>query len=74
MWALVGDDKASWRTIEIADLTGPISSLGIDAAGEVYVLTFGGPLLQLVEAESGHVPSVTVMPSETVLPAIPGST
>ena len=74
VWALVGDDKASWRTIEIADLTGPISSLGIDAAGEVYVLTFGGPLLQLVEAESGHVPSVTVMPSVTVLPAIPGST
>ena len=74
VWALDGDNEAILRTIEIADLTGPISSLGIDAAGEVYVLTFGGPLLQLVETESGHVPSVTVVPSETVVPAIPGST
>ena len=71
VWALDGDNEAILRTIEIADLTGPISSLGIDAAGKVYVLTFGGPLLQLVEAESGFVPSMTIVPSETVVPAAP---
>lgn len=29
---------------------------------------FGGPILRLVEAESGYVPSVTIVPSETVMP------
>ena len=43
VWALVGDDKASWRTIEIADLDRANQLAWNDAAGEVYVLTFGGP-------------------------------
>ena len=72
VWALAGDDQAGWEMLEIANLTRPISSFGTDAAGEVYVLTFGGPILRLVEAGSDYVPSVTIIPSETVVPAVTG--
>ncbi len=63
VWALDNDADAGWRMIEIADLSWPMSSFGIDAAGEVHVLTFRGPILRLVEAESGYVPSKTITPA-----------
>lgn len=65
VWALKGDADSGWQMIQIADLNQSISSFGTDAAGEVYVLTFGGPILQLVEAESGFLPSTKLMPSRT---------
>ena len=71
VWALVGDDKASWRTIEIADLD-RANQLARNRRGRRGLCAdVWRPLLRLVEAESGHVPSVTVVPSETVLPATP---
>ncbi len=69
IWAHVSDkNTASWQLIEIANLPQPISSFGVDAAGEVYVVTFGGPILQLVEFESGFIPTTTIVPSETFEP------
>ena len=67
VWALDGDAEFGWRMIEIADLDTPLSSFGTDADGEVLVLTFGGPILRLVEAEAGYAPSVTHVPSWTIL-------
>ena len=72
VWILDGDADAGWRMVQIANLERPVSSFGIDAAGEVYVLTFGGPMLRLVEAEPGFVPSTMIMPSESVVPAVTG--
>ena len=74
VWALVGDDKTGWRTTEIADLVRPLTSFGTDTAGEVYVLTFGGPILRLIEAEAGFMPTETIVPLEIVVPSITGST
>ena len=68
VWALDGDADSGWRMIQIADLPNSLSSFGADAAGEVYVLTFGGPILRLVEAESGHLSSVSIVPLETIAP------
>lgn len=72
VWILDGDADAGRQMVQIADLSRPISSFGTNAAGAVYVLTFSGPILQLVEAESGFVPPMTIMPSETVVPAVTG--
>ena len=52
----------------------PLTSFGTDAAGEVYVLSFGGPLLRLIEAEAGIMPTETIVPSELVVPSTTGST
>ena len=71
VWILDSKAEAERQMIQIADLAWLISSFGTDAAGEVYVLTFGGPILRLVEAESGFVPSMTIVPSETVVPDVP---
>ena len=73
VWALDGDADSGWQMIQIADLPS-LSSFGTDTDGEIYVLTIGGPILRLVEAESGYVSSVTIVPSETIVPAAPGST
>ena len=67
VWALSGDTDAGWRMIQIADLDLPLSSFGTDAAGEVYLLTFGGPILRLVEGESEYAPSVTHVPLLTTM-------
>ena len=69
VWALDGDADSGWQMTQIADLPNPFSSFGTDADGEIYVLPVGGPILRLVESESGYVPSVTIVPSETVVPA-----
>ena len=67
VWALSGDTDAGWRMSQIADLDLPLSSFGTDAAGEVYLLTFGGPILRLVEGESEYAPSVTHVPLLTTM-------
>ena len=67
VWALDGDAESGWRMIEIVDLDKPLSSFGLDADGEVLVLTFGGPVLRLVEAESRFAPSVTHVPLVTTV-------
>ena len=71
IWALEGNDTSGWRMIEIADLDKPLSSFGIDEDGEILVLTFGGPLLRLSEAESAHAQSVTHIPSATIVTVPP---
>ena len=52
VWALDGNADEGLRMIQIADLPYPVSSFGTDELGEVYVLTFGGPILRLVGADS----------------------
>ena len=51
VWALDGDTSEGRRMFQIADLPNPLSSFGVDESGEVYVLTFGGPIFRLVEVE-----------------------
>ena len=62
VWALDGDARAGWRMVEIAHEGRRISSFGTDTAGEVYVLTFGGPVLRLVTSEWGYVLAPTIVP------------
>ena len=50
LWAL---DPAGGAVTEIARSTRQVSSIGADAAGEVYLLTFGGAILR-VEAPEGR--------------------
>ena len=68
LWALDGDAEAGWRTIQIGDLPFPLSSLAADATGEVYVLTFGGPVLRLVDSAAGYGLPTRVFPSVTIMP------
>ena len=65
VWALTGDDQAGWRRIEIADLPRPISTFGVDTADDLYVATFGGPLLRLIDVPAGGAPTVSIMPAAT---------
>lgn len=67
IWALDGDADTGWRMIEVADLDWPLSSFGTDAGGEVLVLTFGGPMLRLVDTESDYAPSVSHTPLITTV-------
>ncbi len=67
VWALNGDAVTGWHMLQIADLNTLISSFGVDADGELLVLTFGGPILRLVDAEVGFAPSVTHVPVATTL-------
>ena len=73
VWALDGDAEAGWRMVEIADFDFPLSSFGTNANGEILALTFGGPLLRLVEADSGFAPLVTHTPLATIV-TIPSGT
>ena len=59
VWALDSNAESEWRLIEIADLDRPLSSFGTDADGEVIIVTFGGPLVRLVQIQLGYAPSVT---------------
>ncbi|MCY3894931.1 MAG: hypothetical protein OXG17_00505, partial [Chloroflexi bacterium] len=67
IWALEGDDASGWRMIEIADLEKPLSSFGTDRNGEILVLSFGGPILRLIEGDADRAPSATHIPSATVV-------
>ena len=49
VWALDGSADEGWRMSRIVELPHLLSSFGIDSEGEVYVLTFGGPILRIVE-------------------------
>jgi glucose/arabinose dehydrogenase len=74
VWALDGDANSGWQMIQIADLPNNFSSFGTDTDGEIYLSLVDGPILRLVESESGYVPPVTIVPSETIAPAAPGRT
>ena len=73
VWALDGDTASGWRMIEIADFDRPLSSFGTDADGEVLVLTFDAPILQLVEVASDYASSVTHTPAATILTIAPNA-
>ena len=51
VWALAGDADSGWLMLEVADLDQPLSSFGTNADGEVFILTFAGPLVRLAD---GH--------------------
>ena len=59
IWALDNRVALDWALIEIADLDRPLSSFGVDADGEVFLLTFGGSLVRLMQTGFGYAPSVT---------------
>jgi len=69
VWALVGDEPDEPTVVEIANLSIPIVSVGVDADGEVLVLAFGGLVLRLVEGESGFSEPSEVVPRITTPPA-----
>ena len=46
VWALEQLD-AAWQMRELAQLDAQIASFGVDAQGEVHLLTFNGPILRL---------------------------
>ena len=53
IWAIIGDEDSGWEPREIM-LLNPhrrISSFAVDREGETYLVTFGGPILKLVETE-----------------------
>ena len=52
VWALEQFDGA-WQMRELAQLDALIASFGVNAAGEVYLLTFDGPILRLSAAAAG---------------------
>ena len=65
------ENQAVAKMLEIADLPWPISSIGTDSASEILVVTFGGPILRLVQATSGYIQAATVAPSGEVVIDIP---
>lgn len=69
VWALAGNADAGWRTIEVVNLDHSLSSFGIDADGEVYVLTLGEPPVRLVDAGAGYSPSVNRKALTTIVGA-----
>ena len=74
VWALDINAEPGWRLLEVADLDRPMSSFGVDADGEVFVLTFGGPLVRLVQTQLGYAEAVTHKSRVTILgrPLDPG--
>ena len=85
IWALGSHQDTGWRLIEIAELPFSFSSFATDASGEVYVLQLWGPILRLVDTkwhalfldaiqtESGSVPWLTIVPSDTSVQDTPAS-
>ena len=69
VWALNPDADEGRQLVQIADLNLPLSSFGTDADGEVYALTFGGPILRLVEADPGSELPVNTVATETITPS-----
>ena len=69
VWALNPDANEGRQLVQIADLNLPLSSFGTDADGEVYALTFGGPILRLVEADPGSELPVNTVATETTTPS-----
>ena len=48
VWALEGGASEGWRMRELLDLPFSISAFGTGHDDEVYILTFGGPVIRLV--------------------------
>ena len=67
-WAGVCRNNGNCELIWIVDLPRPISSFGRDLHGELYVADFGGSILQIVESESGFMPSTAILSSQTFEP------
>ena len=67
VWALRRDENVGWEMVQIADLDHLITSFGVDENGELLILTFGGNILQLTEADAGFAPSVTHVPLWTTV-------
>ena len=49
VWALQRGESG-WEIAQLEQLDAQIASFGVDAAGEVYLLTFDGPILRLSRA------------------------
>ena len=58
IWALDRNAEPGWGPIDVANLDRPLSSFGIDADGEVFMLTFGGALVRLTRTQLGYADSV----------------
>ena len=69
VWALDSNAEPARRLIEVAELDRPLSSFGIDADGEVFMVTFGGPLVRLVQTQLGYAVTVTHRARVTTLGA-----
>lgn len=54
VWTLDGSTDGGWRMSRIVELPHLLSSFGVDSGGEIYILTFGGPILRLVEDGPNH--------------------
>lgn len=48
LWALNAEQRA--EAVQLGRVAGSVAGFGVDAAGEIYVLLFGGPLLRIVPA------------------------
>ena len=59
VWALDTNAEPGWHLIEIANLNRLLSSFGVDANGDVLMLTFGGPLVRLIQSQLGYAEAVT---------------
>ena len=69
IWALVNDEREVLTVVEIANLDVLIVSFGVDEYGEVLVLTFGGHVLRLVEADSDYSVPDEIVPRIITPPA-----
>ena len=69
VWALDSNVEPGWGLVEIAELDRPLSSFGIDADGELFMVTFGGPLVRLVQTQLGYAVTVTHRARVTTLGA-----
>ena len=69
VWALDKNAEPGRGPILVADLDRPLSSFGIDADGEVLMMTFGGALVSLQQTQSGYADSVTHKARVTTLGA-----
>jgi len=69
IWALVNDGREGLAVVEIANLDVLIVSFGVDERSEVLVLTFGGQVLRLVEADSGDSVPDEIVPRKITPPA-----
>ncbi len=67
LWALGGDAESEWRLVEIADLDELLTSFGVDAHGEVLMLSLGGSVFRFVDAGSGYAPTVTHRVQPTIV-------
>ena len=62
VWALGGDAEGGRHMVQIVDLDELITMFGMDEDGELLVVTLGGSVFRLLEADAGFAPSVTHVP------------